>query len=99
MNCIQIILVVGYVFAMLKTLRLYSKCKDIAEQNLKEGVTYRREIILEPDKFTENGLRFRNSNKTARREGDRHILLRRLRKTSQSPAVLLEFLGQTTLPY
>ena len=34
-----------------------------------------------------------NSNKTVCREGDRHILLRRLRKMSQSPTVLLESLS------
>jgi hypothetical protein len=59
MSCIRVFLVVGYVFAVLKTLRQCSKCRDIAEQNLKEGVTYRREIFFEPDKFTEKGLRFR----------------------------------------
>ncbi len=34
------------------------------------------------------GLRLRAYPKTSRGEGDRHILLRRLRKMSQSPAVL-----------
>src|SRR6187455_417393 len=37
----------------------------------------------------------RKSNKTAWGEGDRSILLRRLRKIDQSPAVLLESLSHT----
>ncbi len=32
---------------------------DKAEQNLKEGVELRRNIILEPDKFTDAGLQYR----------------------------------------
>lgn len=60
MNCIQIILVVAYVFAVLKTIRLAAKCSDKACQNLKDGTTdYRREVFNDPDRFTEKGLRFR----------------------------------------
>jgi hypothetical protein len=61
MNCIRIIFVVTYIFALLKTARLAAKCSDIAHQNLKDGVAdYRPEIFFDTERFTEKGLRFRH---------------------------------------
>ena len=60
MNCIHVFVVVVYIYAQLKLMRLAAKCSDIAHQNLKDGVTdYRPEIFFERDRFTEKGLRFR----------------------------------------
>jgi hypothetical protein len=60
MNCVHVIVPVVYVFLLLKTMRQWAKCQDIACQNLKDGTTdYRREVWNDPARFTEKGLRFR----------------------------------------